>query len=97
MDILLNDEDSPVLRNGDFEGEEATHFQHVRHLFIGEQGELREFPLSGIGLRQANKAAGNTEALKRRSKLQLEIDGYRVDRLNIEDFQTIDFEGERVN
>ncbi len=97
MDILLNDDDSPVIRNGDFEGEEDTNFQHVRHLFIAVQGEIREFPLSGIGLRQENKATGNTENLKRRSKLQLEIDGYRVDKLNIEDFETIDFEGERVN
>jgi hypothetical protein len=85
MDILYNDLDEAVIRNGDFESEENTDFQHIRHILIGEMGEFRNAPLMGVGLRRWEKSAGNREVLRRRAKLQLEIDGYRVDRLDFGD------------
>lgn len=85
MDILYTDQDEAVIRNGDFETEENTDYQHVRHILIGEMGEFRNAPLMGVGLRRWLKSASNRDVLKRRAKLHLEIDGYRVDRLEFGD------------
>ncbi len=85
MDILYNDNDDAVIRNGDFETEENTDYQHIRHILIGEMGEFRNAPLMGVGLRRWLKSAGNRDVLTRRAKLHLEIDGYRVDKLEFGD------------
>jgi hypothetical protein len=81
MDILYDNNNDAVIRNGDFETDENTDYQHIRHILIGEMGEFRNAPLMGVGLRRFEKYAGNEDVLKRRAKLQLEIDGYRVDKL----------------
>lgn len=100
MDILLQDTDElPVYRQGDFEANENTDFQHIRHILQAEQGELREFPLAGAGLRRQRNASVATDEVRRNCLLQLQRDGYRVDKLNItpsQDRWEVDYEGERL-
>ena len=95
MDILYTDTDEAVIRNGDFEGAENTDFQHQRHIIIGEMGEFRNAPLMGVGLRRQEKSSGNQDFIKKRIKLQLEIDGYRVDKLII-DSDNVEINSERI-
>ena len=90
MDILYSDTaETPVIRQGDFEINEITEFQHVRHILIGEKGEYRNAPLVGVGLRRQIGRSGSFEELTRKAKLQLEIDGYQVNKIEFNEQQTI--------
>lgn len=50
IDILLEANTEPVIKEGDFVAGESTR-QHQKLLLIAEKGEWRESPLTGIGLR----------------------------------------------
>jgi hypothetical protein len=99
QDIILNDSDLPLIVNGDFVVDNSD-FQHVRHIVLADYGDLRGFPVVGVGIRRYqngnfNRGSGD---LKARIQLQLELDGYRVDELRLADTKedTIKIVSERI-
>ena len=83
-DIVLDEFDVPLVVNGDFVVED-TEFQHQKHIVLAEAGDIREYPVCGVGIRRYRngnflQGSGN---LKSKIQLQLELDGYRVDTVRI--------------
>lgn len=77
-DILLdvNGDLDLVIENGDFKVGNPD-MQNIRIIAEAEQGQIRQFPLVGIGIRRMlNGTIGGVE--KRTIQLQLQGDGYEV-------------------
>jgi len=74
-DILLADF-APAIVNGDFKVGESTR-QHQELLILIEKGELREFPLFGVGIR-TQTLDENPAAVRAEIKRQFEMDGMKV-------------------
>lgn len=100
QDILLNDTTGePQIINGDFVVDESD-YQHVQHIMLADYGDLREFPVVGVGIRRYMNGSllRGSSNLKNRVQLQLELDGFRVDELRLPDTltDTIKIISERV-
>lgn len=80
-DLLLTvDYDLALTEAGDL-AVEASDGQHLTLLLLTNQGEWRESPLVGVGLRRYQNAPlgpAETAALQREVAVQLERDGYQV-------------------
>lgn len=79
-DILLDDDFDLLLLNGDMVIGEATR-QHQALLLLTSPGELREFPMRGVGLQHwllDDTAKGD---VTRRIKQEFEADGMTVVRI----------------
>lgn len=88
LDILLADF-APRIQDGDLVIGESTR-QHQEILLLVEKGELRQHPLSGVGIRN-EMLDDNPAAVRAEVKRQFELDGMRIlelkgsaARLNIE-------------
>lgn len=75
QDIILTDF-APKIADGDFVLSESTR-QHQELLLLIEKGELRQFPLSGVGIR-TQLLDENPAAVRAEIKRQFELDGMRV-------------------
>lgn len=76
MDLLLNTSFDLDVNGGDLVTGESTR-QHQQLLLLIEKGELREFPLRGVGLQTwlLDDQAGNLNATIKR---EFETDGMTV-------------------
>lgn len=76
IDLLLDDGFDVLIANGDFVAGESTR-QHQSLLLLIEKGELREFPLRGVGLRSwlLDDQVGDLNAAIKR---EFEADGQTV-------------------
>lgn len=75
-DILVNQDGSPEIVNGDFTVGESDE-QHVEHIIKMQKGESREFPLVGVDPVRYLKGGPKAKAeLQREITVQLEGDGY---------------------
>lgn len=74
-DIIFTDF-APTIANGDFKVGESTR-QHQELLLLIEKGELREFPLFGVGIR-TQILDENPAAVRAEIKRQFEMDGMKV-------------------
>lgn len=80
-DFLLNDEDEMIIENGDFATAQSDD-QNVRNILIATKGTYVQHPLLGAALvNQLNGFVGVPE--KRKIRLNLEADGYRVKEVNV--------------
>lgn len=85
VDIRTNDEGDLMFMGGDFDIFESDE-THVDDMLLFRKGHLRQYPLAGVGLRDFVKMPANQSALellRKRIRLQLELDGYNIKLLNI--------------
>jgi hypothetical protein len=68
-----------VIQDGDFRIG-PSDLQHVFHIILVSQGSWKQFPLTGVGEAKL-KHAPLDAALRRQIHLQLEADGYRLNRV----------------
>jgi len=68
-----------VIQNGDFRIG-PSDLQHVFHLIQVPKGSWKQFPLTGVGEAKLKNAPLDA-ALRREIHLQLEADGYRLNRV----------------
>lgn len=76
VDLLLDTDFDILIANGDLVAGESTR-QHQSLLLLIEKGELREFPLRGVGVRSwlLDEQSGDLNAAIKR---EFEADGQRV-------------------
>ncbi len=81
-DIILEDNDLKIV-NGDFLVTQSD-LQHVRHILEANQGQYKEHPVIGVGIRKMlNGVIGGSE--RREISIHLTADGYRVRNIAFED------------
>lgn len=86
IDYLRDEETNDLLiADGDFVRGDAS-FQHIRHIILSEPGENRHFPTLAAGATGAvNGATPALIALKNTIRAKLTEDGFRVNRISIEE------------
>lgn len=83
MDFLLNDQNEMIVENGDFAVGVADD-QNVRNILTATKATYIQHPLVGVGLLdQLSGFIGDAE--KRKIRLNLAADGYRVSKLENND------------
>lgn len=83
-DIILDDNNELLIRNGDLVIDDASK-QHIALLLLCNQGDFKQYPLTGIGImRYLNSPMNATLKAKlyREIKIQLEDNG--LSDMNIE-------------
>lgn len=84
IDYLRDDDNDLLFINGDLAigGSEG---QHIEDILICGPGEIRQFPLLGFKLTRFVKSPNNNvERFKRDLTVQLELDGYEVNDIDVE-------------
>ncbi|NNV54521.1 hypothetical protein [Limnovirga soli] len=80
-DFLLDEAGDLLIENGDFVFGESD-MQHIQLILALEPGELKESPLTGVGIKKQINGSFDG-AVRREIKLQLEADGYSTTNLVI--------------
>ena len=80
-DLLLDEEGDLKIVNGDFFIGDAAE-QSVELLLISKPGEWKEFPQVGCDIQKARNGKID-RFLERNVRVQLESDGFEIDKLNI--------------
>lgn len=80
---------------GDFDIIESDT-QHVEDIIQAAQGEYKESPSLGVGIKNSIGAPQGIQKVLRNIKIQLSADGYRTDKIGIKDNQ-IYVTGDRQN
>lgn len=72
--------------------------QHIEHILRVDRGQIRQFPLVGVGLQKEDNASVDRQKLKQEIKLQLRADGYTVKKITVleGDEMFIDIDAKRV-
>jgi len=73
MDIKVIDDDLSV--DGDLEIVESDE-QHISDIIRAFQGEYKQYPFVGVGIRNYLSSSGKEQEIRAKIKLQLEADGY---------------------
>ena len=87
-DVLLDDNLAPIVRNGDFVIGDAT-LQNQKLLLLAEKGELRQHPVSGVGVRNYINDEDGLLGLQVDIQSEFEADGMRVNQLEVLNLQDI--------
>lgn len=98
QDIRQDSDGDLLVRDGDFVIGESD-VQHVHDTLIAYPGWWKENPQDGVGIQDYSKATGAEQELARKVKLELEADGYSVNRpqvLFVDGKLTINPNAERV-
>lgn len=82
IDFLLDTDGDILLASGDLVASEAT-VQHQRLLLLIEKGELREFPVRGLGISSWVLDETSSGSLNAAVKREFEGDGMIVRRVNV--------------
>ncbi|REC47876.1 MULTISPECIES: hypothetical protein [Chryseobacterium] len=77
-DILLNENNEPVIVNGDFRTGESE-LQEVSIILQLRQGELKNDPVLGVNIQHYIKSKENRNAVERTIKIHLQRDGKNYD------------------
>lgn len=88
-DIIFNGDDiviDPVL--GDLKVD-YSDTQHVRDIFLLDQGQVRAVPLLGIGIRRQQAGTPGQSALKQIVRRNLTLDNYAIITLTVDANYTI--------
>jgi hypothetical protein len=80
QDFILNDNGSFKVANGDFVVAESNE-QHVRLILETNPNEWKASPITGAGLVK-NLGGSLTGFAKRNVQVQLEADGYSLDKIS---------------
>ena len=94
-DILLDEKYKLIVKNGDFVFSFSDQ-QHVNLLILTDVGHWREFPLVGVGIRHFINSAGMQARIKRSVQVQVENDGYKIQDLEVKDWDKIYINAERI-
>jgi hypothetical protein len=97
-DVILDSNNDLLIKDGDFVFDESD-LDHIQDIITSEPGEWKQWPEVGVGLKNylnADSSITETGSLRRKILMQLEADGYRVDKLTISDFEDIQIDAERV-
>lgn len=85
-DILLNENNEPVIVNGDFRTGESE-LQEVSFILQLRQGELKSDPILGVNMQHFIKSKENRTAIEKKIRIHLERDGKQygdiIKKLNI--------------
>lgn len=81
---------------GDFAFAESDP-QHVQDIIEAYAGWWKQFPTLGVGVKKYLSRSGSVQFLKRAIKVNLKADGYRTDKIIVNDENQIFVTGERVN
>jgi hypothetical protein len=98
-DFILGDDGDLQIVNGEFLVAESDE-QSIEHILISQPGMWKQSPLVGVGLEDYLNAPGGAQALnalRKNINLQLEMDGFNVINLAINDFDDIEINVERIN
>ncbi len=85
-DYLYTEDKDLMIKNGDFVVGQSDA-QHVENLLLLQKGEVKEFPLVGIGLRNYGLAPWHyttRQKLKKNAGIQLKYDGVKKPVVNVE-------------
>ncbi len=74
-DIILDENNDPVIEDGDFVVDESD-LQHVNHLLKAVKTDYKQFPTTGCGLISFVKKKKNTKQTEHEITTQLRADGY---------------------
>lgn len=77
-DILLNENNEPVIIGGDFRTGKSE-LQEVAIILQLRQGELKSDPILGVNLQHFIKSKENRTAIERKIRIQLQRDGKRYE------------------
>lgn len=91
-DILLDDNMEPIRRNGDFVIGDAT-LQNQKLLILTEKGELRQHPVSGVGVRNYLNDEDGLVDLQVDIQREFEADNMTVDLLRVKSLRDIELQG----
>ena len=81
-DIMLDHEKDLLLKNGDLVIDESDS-QHIEHILLAAPGHYKMSPLVGCDI--TSRMKGNIDGrYKAKVALQLTADGYKVNRITIE-------------
>ncbi|MEO1006844.1 MAG: hypothetical protein AAFW67_13560, partial [Cyanobacteria bacterium J06638_38] len=80
-----------VIKNGDFVLHESTN-QHIEHILLAKQGDFKQWPLVGVGIRRYLK--GPDSALDRRDlerviRVNLLLDDMDINTVRVSSFENI--------
>lgn len=82
QDVILDNNYDLIIQDGDFIIR-PSDIQHINLLFKTTVGSWKQFPLVGIGIDYYLASAGQIDSLKRSVQVQLQTDGYDINRLII--------------
>jgi hypothetical protein len=91
-DILVDDTGDIACENGDFVIGPSDD-QHVQDLILASPGDYKESPMLGVGI--INTLNGKLDgAMKRKIRINLEADGYKVNSITQNEEGTINVDYE---
>jgi len=95
-DLIIKNEDI-YIKDGDFVVAESDT-QHIEHILQSEKGYYKTLPLVGVGITKfLNMVKSPQEILKikREIAIQLEMDGYLFEKIEIDNNGIINIKAER--
>lgn len=81
-DFLYNSNFDISIKNGDIEIGESD-FDHIQDVIQFNKGELKQYPLCGVGIDNYNHAPNVIQGLKKEIHSQFKADNATVDYLNV--------------
>lgn len=93
FDFIVGDDGDLVFKNGDIELGEST-LLHQRDLLLAYPGEFRQYPIIGAAIRQELNNNIGADELRQRIQREMERDGMRVGKLDVDETGNIDIEAE---
>lgn len=89
-DILLNQDGTPVIENGDFVIGESTE-QHQKLLLISQKGDFRQYPFIGVGI---DNFLNDDEISDLGAEIQKEFekDGMTVNKVRVTDIGKVNID-----
>ena len=94
-DILLDENDDLLIRNGDFVIGESDN-QHQQHILIANKGEYKESPEVGVGISKMLNDDSYDEMMIEMKK-QLEYDGMKIKNIRFEENGKLIIDGKYKN
>jgi len=90
-DFALDENGDLLIINGDFVIEDSSN-QNIEDILNSYKGYYKEFPFLGVGIFSYIRSTGRVLEMKNLIKLQLESDGFRVNKINIIDLEKMEIE-----
>lgn len=95
-DIILDDDNDLVVKNGDFLVRESDE-QHIVLIINTFVGDWKLFPFCGVGIIRYVSSSGQQQTLRRAIEVQLQADGFSKPNVVLKDNAIYYIDTERVN
>jgi hypothetical protein len=83
FDFLIDDDFDLIIEDGDFKTGESTK-QHQEILLLSNKGEVKQFPVIGVGLNSFLLEDAEPEELRHSIQEEFENDGMQIGKLVID-------------